>query len=57
MIWLTWRQFRGQAITAAAILVVLAIALVSPGRTWPLSTPHAGLNTCHANCGSLACQL
>ena len=25
MIWLTWRQFRWQAVTAAAVLAVLAI--------------------------------
>ena len=27
MIWLTWRQFRAQAIVAAAALAVIAIAL------------------------------
>ncbi|HEX8343312.1 MAG TPA: ABC transporter permease subunit [Actinoplanes sp.] len=31
MIWLTWRQFRGQAVTAVAVLAALAIYLVVLG--------------------------
>ena len=31
MIWLTWRQFRAQAIVAAAALAVIAIALAVTG--------------------------
>jgi hypothetical protein len=54
MMWLTWRQFRGQAIAGAAILFALAVALAV---TWPgliSQYDQAGLNTCHATCGSLA---
>lgn len=31
MIWLTWRQFRGQALTAAAALAALTVSLVAIG--------------------------
>jgi ABC-2 family transporter protein len=54
MMWLTWRQFRVQAITAAAVLGVAAIFL---GAT----SPHlldlyssTGLGACHASCGQQA---
>ena len=54
MMWLTWRQFRPQAITAAAVLGVVAVFLV-------VTAPHlvhvynsAGFNACHASCGQIA---
>jgi hypothetical protein len=50
MIWLTWRQFRPQAITAGAILLALAIALVITGAGLASDFNGAGLNTCHASC-------
>jgi hypothetical protein len=54
MMWLTWRQFRWQAVTAAAVLAVLAIAL---GVTRPgLGSlfDQVGLSTCHSACSSAA---
>ena len=54
MIWVTWRQFRAQAVTAAAVLGVVAIFL-------GVTAPHlvhlynsAGFNACHASCGQIA---
>jgi ABC-type transport system involved in multi-copper enzyme maturation permease subunit len=54
MIWLTWRQFRSQAIAAAALLAVLAIALAVTGPDLVARFDQAGLATCHATCNSLA---
>jgi hypothetical protein len=54
MMWLTWRQFRWQAITAAAVLAVLAIALGATGPSLVSQFDQAGLSTCHAACGTLA---
>ncbi len=54
MIWLAWRQFRGQAITAAAILAVLAILLAVTGPHLVSGYNYAGLNACHDNCASAA---
>ena len=54
MIWLTWRQFRWQAVTAAAVLVVLAAALAATGPGLVSRFDNAGLSTCHATCGTLA---
>ena len=48
MIWMTWRQFRAQAIAAAAILLALAIALGITGAGLASDFNGAGLNTCHA---------
>jgi len=54
MMWLTWRQFRAQAITTAVFLVVVAAVL---GAT----APHLvdlynsyGFSACHASCEHLA---
>jgi hypothetical protein len=56
MIWLTWRQFRTQAVVAAAALAAVAAALAVTGP--PLSHLYAtsGLASCqvHGNCGPLA---
>ena len=54
MIWLTWRQFRWQAVTAGAVLVVLAAALLATGPGLVSRFDQAGLSTCHATCGTLA---
>ncbi len=51
MIWMTWRQFRAQAITAGAILLALAIALGITGAGLGSDFNGAGLNACHATCG------
>ncbi len=50
MIWLTWRQFRGQAVTAAAVLAALAILLAVTGPHLVSYYDAAGLSACHANC-------
>jgi hypothetical protein len=54
MMWVTWRQFRAQAITAAAVLGVVAVCL-------GVTAPHlvhlynsAGFDACHASCGQIA---
>lgn len=54
MIWVSYRQFRGQAITAAAVLLALAIALAVTGPQLVSRYDAAGLNTCRANCAPLA---
>jgi ABC-2 family transporter protein len=51
MIWVSWRQFRPQAITAGAILAALAIALGITGAALVSDYNGAGLNACHLNCG------
>ena len=55
MTWLTWRQFRAQAITGAAVLAALAIALGITGPHLAHLYASSGLATCqaHGNCGSL----
>jgi ABC-type transport system involved in multi-copper enzyme maturation permease subunit len=54
MIWLTWRQFRAQALATLAILVAAAIYLLITGFQMRDSY-HADLATCtaHGDCGSV----
>jgi hypothetical protein len=56
MIWLTWRQFRAQAIAVAALLVLLAIVLTLTGLGLAHQYAMSGLTTCHAqhDCASAA---
>jgi hypothetical protein len=54
MIWLTWRQFRWQAITAAAALCAVAILLAATGPHLAALSSTAGLNSCATSCGKLA---
>jgi hypothetical protein len=56
MMWLTWRQFRTQAVVAAAVLVLVAIALASTGPHLAHLYNSSGLLTCHAHgdCPTLA---
>jgi hypothetical protein len=55
MIWLTWRQFRAQAITAAAALAVFAIVLAVTASDLSGMYNSSGLLTCHGNaCSGLA---
>jgi hypothetical protein len=54
MIWLTWRQFRAQAITSAAVLAVLAIVLGVTGPGLVTRYNQIGLPTCHSTCTALA---
>jgi ABC-type transport system involved in multi-copper enzyme maturation permease subunit len=54
MIWLTWRQFRIQAIAGAAILVLI---LAGVALTWSGLTDLArtsGFTACQANCADIA---
>jgi hypothetical protein len=55
MMWLTWRQFRGQAIVAAAALAVVAIALAVTGPHLAGLFASSGLAACqaHGDCGTL----
>ena len=54
MTWVTWRQFRVQTITAAAILGALATVLGATGPNLVSRYDSAGLSTCHASCSQLA---
>jgi hypothetical protein len=56
MIWLTWRQFRVQAISGAAALAALAITFAVTGPHLAALSDASGLATCHgkASCGALA---
>jgi hypothetical protein len=57
MIWFTWRQFRAQAITAGAILLVLAVVLAITGASLASDYNTAGLNACHLSCPQDATNL
>jgi hypothetical protein len=55
MIWLTWRQFRAQAVAAVAALAAFAILLAATGPHLASLYAASGLNGCHpATCASLA---
>ena len=55
MIWLTWRQFRAQAITAAAALAAFAIVLAATGPHLSSVYDSSGFTSCHgAACTGLA---
>jgi ABC-type transport system involved in multi-copper enzyme maturation permease subunit len=56
MIWLTWRQFRAQAIVAAAALAVVAAALAVTGADLAHLSDSSGLAACqaHGDCGTAA---
>ena len=53
MIWLTWRQFRAQAIAAAAALAILALIFGMTGPHLAHLYDVSGLATCHARCSAL----
>jgi hypothetical protein len=55
MIWLSWRQFRGQAIVAAAVLAVLAVALAVTGFRLTHLYDTSGVAACqaHGDCGTV----
>lgn len=52
MIWLTWRQFRPQAIVAAAALAAVAVTLAVTGPHLAALYNDNGLGNCAADCGS-----
>jgi hypothetical protein len=57
MIWVTWRQFRAQAITAAAALAAFAILLATNEPSLSSLYDSSGLLTCHGDtCTGLASQ-
>jgi hypothetical protein len=47
MIWLTWRQFRAQALTAAAALAAFAILLAATGPGLASRYAASGITSCH----------
>lgn len=52
MMWLTWRQFRAQAIVAGTALVAVAIALTATGPHLAALFDDNGLATCQTSCGT-----
>ena len=56
MIWLTWRQFRGQAWVASATLVLMAVALLFTGLHVTQLFDSGGMATCHtrASCATVS---
>ena len=52
MIWLAWRQFRPQAITAAVALAVVAIVVAATGPGIASTYSSSGLPACHASCAT-----
>jgi hypothetical protein len=54
MIWLTWRQFRVQAVVIAAILAVFGILLVATGPSLASLYRTSGFAACHSACGPIA---
>src|SRR5271166_6796027 len=54
MMWLTWRQFRAQAIVAGAFLVVLAVVLLVTGMQLSHLSDTSGFAACRSGCTSLA---
>jgi hypothetical protein len=57
MVWLTWRQFRWQAVAAAALLAVVAIVLGVTGPRLVTRYDQIGLPGCHTACAALAGKL
>ena len=55
MTWLTWRQFRAQAITAVAALTAFAILLAVTGPHITSLYATSGITGCHGDtCAGLA---
>ena len=54
MIWLTWRQFRAQAIAVSAALAAFAILLLATGPHLVTLARQSGFGTCHGNCATTA---
>jgi ABC-type transport system involved in multi-copper enzyme maturation permease subunit len=52
MIWVTWRQFRAQAIAAGALIAVIGVVLLVSGLSLASAYNDAGLNGCHAGCAA-----
>ncbi len=54
MIWLTWRQFRTQAVVAAAFLAALAALFVVAGARVSHLYDTSGIVGCHTGCSDVA---
>jgi hypothetical protein len=56
MIWLTWRQFRAQALSGLAVLAVFAVMLAVTGLHLAHLYDISGIGTCHSHgdCGPAA---
>ncbi len=54
MIWLSWRQFRAQAVAVSAVLAAFAILLLVTGPHLVTLAQQSGLGTCHSNCDTAA---
>ena len=54
MIWLTWRQFRTQAVVVAAGLSAFAILLLVTGPHLVTMYRQSGIGTCRSNCAAPA---
>jgi len=52
MTWMTWRQFRAQAIVAGALIAVIAVVLLVSGLKLASAANAAGLSGCHAGCAA-----
>jgi hypothetical protein len=51
MTWLAWRQFRSQAIGAAAVVALLAVLFLATGPHLAQLYANSGLATCHSRDG------
>jgi len=56
MIWLTWRQFRPQAVVVAAGLSAFAILLLVTGPHLVTLYRDSALASCHSSCGAQASE-
>jgi hypothetical protein len=54
MTWLTWRQFRPQAITTLAAMAAYAVLLAATGPRLAALFAARGLDGCHSGCTDLA---
>jgi hypothetical protein len=54
MMWLTWRQYRPQAITALAAMAAYAVLLAATGPHLAALFAARGLDGCHSGCTDLA---
>ncbi|GIM95359.1 hypothetical protein [Paractinoplanes toevensis] len=56
MIWLTWRQFRTQAVIGLALVIAVAAAYLATRSTLLDIARDSGYTACTADCGQLASQ-
>jgi hypothetical protein len=54
VIWLTWRQFRANAVVTAAFLAAFTVLLVVTGVQVANLAASTGFAACHGNCVTLA---